>query len=67
MIDKFVGVYSRRPLLNLFELWGITDSPPAVGSRIVALFPNRTVTVTNQDNRSINGEEDFLVEEEVAV
>lgn len=67
MIDKFVGVYSRRPLLNLFELWGITDKPPAVGNRLVALFPDRTVTVTGHDTRSVNGEDNFLVEEDVAV
>lgn len=67
MFDRFVGVYSRRPLLNLFELWGITDMPPAVGNRLVALFPDRTVTVTGQESRSVNGEDNFLVEEEVAV
>lgn len=67
MYDRYVGVYSRRPLLNLFELWGITDTPPAVGNRIVALFPDRTVTITNHERRSVNGEDSFLVEEEVAV
>lgn len=63
MIDRFVGIYGRMPLMNLFKLWGVKDDPPTAGNRLVFLFPSRTITVAESEKTSVYGNSDYLVEE----
>ncbi len=63
MLDRFVGIYGRKPLMNLFKLWGVQDDPPAAGNRLVFTFPSRTITVAESERTSVYGNSDYLVEE----
>lgn len=65
MIDRYVGIYGKRPLMNLLKLWGVKDDPPTPGNRLVHVLGDRVVTVSEADVKSVYGTVDYLVEESV--